>query len=337
MRRLRFLGVGLVVSWMGLGPAVGFSAERLTYSTPWVPLSRDAPLYVALDQGLYREANLDIVITRGYGGADVVTKVAAKAVEFGGGDIPSVIMARARTKAPVKVIGAYHDKSMYVIFSRKEKPIRAPKDLEGKIIGTAAGDSGRAIFPAFAAVNGIDPNKVRWQTLEAAITIPSLLSGAIDGTSLFYVSGPALWKSAKRERKETVTLFYSDHGVDTYSIGLVTTDEYTAKKQDLIRRFLRATYRGAAWTIENPQGATDTYRKYHPATDPEIARQMVDITIDHMLTKTAQEKGLGYVDEKKMTYTRDLITKYMNLPRTVPLAEIYTNEFLTRIFAKKGK
>jgi NitT/TauT family transport system substrate-binding protein len=200
-----------------------------------------------------------------------------------------------------------------------------------------AGDSGRAIFPAFAAVNKIDASKIKWQTMEPAVTIPSLLSGAIDGTSLFYVSGPALWNSAKKEGKETSTLFYSDHGVDTYSIGLVTTDEYVRTKKDLVRRFVQATYRGAAWMVENPQGATDTYRKYHPATDPEIARQMVDITIDHMLTKTAEEKGLGYIDEKKMTYTRDLITKYMELPKVVPLSDIYTNEFLTPIFAKRKK
>jgi hypothetical protein len=54
-----------------------------------------------------------------------------------------------------------------------------------------------------------------------------------------------------------------------------------------------------------------------------------------MLTPTAYEKGLGYIRHDKMTLTRDLLTKYMNLKTVVPVEDLYTNDFLPGIKPKK--
>lgn len=316
-------------------PLALWGADPVKFTLGWVPLGRDSAFYVSRDRGYYKEANLEVTIQRGYGGADVVNKVAAGAFDFGFGDIPSTVRARSKD-TPIKVLGAYHDKSMYVMFSLKKAGITKPKDLEGKSISAAAGDSGRALFPAFAAINQIDVNKVKWVTVAPDVQISTLLAGSVDASSLFYVSGPALWKTAKKEGKEIATLFYSDFGVDLYSSGIIATDGMIQQRRDLSRRFVEATYKGVAWMVENPAGAVETWLKFHKEGDPEIARQMVDITIDHLMTKPAMEKGIGYIDEKKMTYTRDLITKYFELTKTVPVQDLYTNEFLPRLFPKKA-
>ncbi|MFQ5911885.1 MAG: ABC transporter substrate-binding protein [Nitrospinota bacterium] len=336
MKRLAFAvkTAGFLLAFGLFNPLAAWGADNVKFSLGWVPISRDAAFYVAQDRGLYKAVNLNVTIQRGFGGADVVKKVAGEAVDFGFGDIPSSIIARSKD-TPVKVLAAYHDKSMYVIFSLKRTGIQKPKDLEGKTIGTAAGDSGRAIFPAFAAINHLDVKKIKWLTIAPDVTISSLLAGTIEATSLFYVSGPALWRTAKKQGKEVESILYADYGVDLYSSGVIATDITVRDRGDLSRRFIEASYKGAAWMVENPDGAVKSFLKFHKTADPKIARQMLDITIDHLMTKTAMDKGIGYIDQKKMTYTRDLITKFMHLTKTVPVKDLYTNEFLPRLFPKR--
>ena len=41
--------------------------------------------------------------------------------------------------------------------------------------------------------------------------------------------------------------------------------------------------------------------------------------------------------EKKMRLTRDLMTKYTPLKVVVPVKDLYTNEFIPKLFPKRGK
>jgi hypothetical protein len=42
------------------------------------------------------------------------------------------------------------------------------------------------------------------------------------------------------------------------------------------------------------------------------------------------------IDEAKMERTIEFVTRYLKLEKKVPTREIYTNEFLPRLFPKRG-
>jgi NitT/TauT family transport system substrate-binding protein len=108
-------------------------------------------------------------------------------------------------------------------------------------------------------------------------------------------------------------------------------------KPDLVRRFVQTSMRGYAWSFENPEQAIRLFLKANPEASAERVRTEVRITADLMLTPFAAKDGIGHYDEKKVQQTRDLTLKARNIdPGTMPLKDIYTNEFLPKLFPKRG-
>jgi len=53
--------------------------------------------------------------------------------------------------------------------------------------------------------------------------------------------------------------------------------------------------------------------------------------LDLMRTKTYADKGIGWIDEKKMCASVDLVNSYMGLPRKIDCGTVSTTEFLTKV------
>jgi NitT/TauT family transport system substrate-binding protein len=214
--------------------------------------------------------------------------------------------------------------------------IEKPKDLEGRTIGGSAKGATEVLFPAVARANGMDPNKVRWTLMSPPAKIPSLLAGKVDAIVTFHNSYPSIVEGARKLGKEVVALLYADWGVDIYTGGLIAREEDLQKNQDLVRRFLKATYEGTAWAIDDPEGAVQLFMKRNPTLNAEIVRAEWKITVDHLLTPLAQKYGLGYIDREKMVRTIDIVAKGMEV-KAVPAEDVYTGAFLPKVFPKASK
>ncbi|MBI3079118.1 MAG: ABC transporter substrate-binding protein, partial [Deltaproteobacteria bacterium] len=297
---------------------------------------KHAGFFAAADKGFYKEQNLDATIQRGFGSGDTVKRIAAGTEEVGFADTPSLIIARARGAA-VKVIAMIHDKSMYTIVTLKGSGVTTPKDLEGRSIGSPEGNAVKVVFPAFAGANRIDQAKVRWVTMTADAQTPSLFAGRVDAVGYFAAAIPSVRAAAKKQGKDIHVIYYSDYGVDVYSNGLIATDKLVREKPDLVRRFVHATMKGFAWAVENSGPAIELFVKANTAISPEVARADWEIAVDHLMTETAKKFGIGYMTREKMESTRDIITEYMKIGVKVPVEDIYTNDFLPKLFPKRGR
>ena len=129
------------------------------------------------------------------------------------------------------------------------------------------------------------------------------------------------------------TLLYNSH---IYSLSIIATDETIKKNRDQVKRFVGASVRGIAWAIENPGRAVEILRKHNPATNAGLMRKAWEMNIDSLLTPEAQKIGVSMMSEEKMRRTRDLMAKYSNLKMAVPVKDLYTNEFVPRLFPKRG-
>lgn len=329
---LRFL---LLLAAFGVFAAVpGASAQtKVTFGMDYIIYGKHAGFYAALDRGFYREAGLDTTIVRGYGSGDTVKKVHTRVADFGFADSGSVIVGRPKGTL-VRLIGMIHDKSMFAILSLKSTGIRTPKDLEGKAIGGPAGSSTWLIFPAFAKLNGVDVQKVKYLPMPDAAKTASILAGKIDGAPYYITELPTAKALATKQGKEISALLYADWGVDIYSNGLIAPDATIKGKPDLVRGFTVATMKGMAWAMENPDAAVDILLRHYPAIQKGLARAHWDIAAEYLLTPTAKKHGIGYMSREKMTETVRLISKYMGQKAAPPLDEVYTNEFLPKLFPK---
>lgn len=308
--------------------------DKATLNLNWHPNGEHVWVFTAQEKGFYKRANLELDIKRGFGSGDTLKKMRVKAAEFGIADLPAMIMARSKG-TPVKSVGVIFAKGFATIYALKSSGIKTPKDLEGKTYGDAAGAAVQGLLPIFLQANGI--KNMRWVPLSTGVKNTMLLTRQVDTIGAGITTADMLRDMAREKGDDLVVFYFSDYGVEVYGHGLVVHDDLITSNPGLIRRFVWATYEGTAWAIENPPDAVAAYVKLHPTQSRRAIESQWDKTIQAILDDVAKKSGIGYIDEKKMSYTIDTVTKLEKLPRRVASSEMYTNEFLPKLFPKVAR
>ena len=345
MRRLRVVAAGLAMMLavaLGGGATPAAAADSIKLSLNFLPYGVHVGFFAARDLGFYREAGMDVEILKGDGAADAVRRMGTGVVDFAFADMGSVIVGRSRGMK-VKALGVVGERDPSVMISLKNSGIRAPRDLEGKSIGALTASALRENWPSLAALNNVDPKKVTWVDMPGSAYVASLMSRKVHAIATYVFTLGGYETQAKKIGEEVSLLYYADFGVDTYGPGLLTSEQNIKEKPDLVRRFVQASMRGYAWAFENPDEAVRLFVKAHPETNPDRVRSEVKITAELMLTPFAAREGMDFYEEKKSEQTRDLTLKVRNInsgirdPASMPVKDIYTNEFLAKLFPKRGK
>ncbi len=331
---------GILIS-LALAAAVGAggvarAAEPVKLSLNFLPYGLHVGFFAAREQGWYREAGMEVEILKGEGSSDAVRRMGTGVVDFAFADLGSLVLGRSRG-LKVKALGVVGEKDPSVMISLKSTGIRTPKDLEGKSIGALTASALRDTWPPLAVQNNVDVKKVTWVDMPSAAYVASLMSKKVHAIATYVFTLPGYEVQAKKIGEEVSVLYYADFGVDTYGPGLLTLEQTIKDKPDLVRRFVHVSMRGYAWAFENPDEALRLFLKSNPEASPERVRAEARITADLMLTPFAAKEGIGHYDEQKVVRTRDLTLKPRNLdPTTMAPKDIYTNEFLPKLFPKRG-
>jgi NitT/TauT family transport system substrate-binding protein len=301
--------------------------DQVLFSLDWVISGRHAPYFVALDKGYYAEENISVNIIRGYNSTDSIKQVASGRSQFAFADIGTLILARGNDGVPVKAVAVVYANAPHLFFCNADAGIKIPKDLEGHTIGAPAGNSHRVLFPVFAQLNNIDPAKVSWATLDAALLGSTLLSKKVDCIPEYFT--PLLEKESAKVNFKYSILRFSEFGMNFYSNGIVASEETIQKNPDLVRRFVRATLKGLQYAFEHPDEAVDILQKYHREVDDKaIAVQEVDLVQTFAMSEESTLHGLGYMDASKVQNTLSLISETFGLETQVDLDELYTDVFV---------
>ena len=337
MRRILFSGINVLALVGLLAAPMTARGETVNMAMDWILNGKHSPFFMGIDKGFYKKAGIDVKINRGFGSSNTVKDVASGATAYGFADSGSVIIGKGRG-AKVKILGIIHDKLPHVLYSLAKTGIKTPADLKGKTIGAPVGDAVRTIFPAFARTNGLKPDSdYSWITISPAAKPPSLLSGKVDVITNYATDGPPLFTKAAKLGKKINVIAFPDWGVDIYSNGFVTQENRIRSNPGQVRRVVDAVFRSWAWAVENPTETIDLYINYVPAISKDLARQQLAIAIDLLMTKNAKKHGIGFVVKSKMDKTIDIIAKYMSdkLKSRPSGKDVYTNEFLPKLFPKR--
>lgn len=312
------------------------AADKVKFALDWIPYGKHAMFYASIDKGFWKEAGFDVQMTRGFGSGDTVKRIASGTDDFGFASVGNMIAAKSRG-AELKMVGMIHDKTLETVATLVGNKITKPSDLEGKKIGSPEANASRVIFPAFANINKFDNKKVTWVNMTVPATTPSLLAGRVDAILIFYTEKPTVDAASKKVGKKPLYMLYADHGMATYGNGLLVHEKTLKDKPDLVKRFLAATYKGIAWSVENPQEAVDIFIKHNPAISPDLARKHFDIAVDSLLSDHAMKAGIGHMTKDRMVFTNNLITTHMKLPKKTAVEDVYTNDFLPKFLPKRAK
>ncbi len=310
--------------------SAAITQEKIIFSLQWIANGNNFGVFAAKEQGLYRAANLEVDVQRGYGSGETAKRVSTGTADIGIADAASVIVGRSNG-LKVRQVASLYERSPDAIFFIKGNGITKPKDLEGHTIGATAGEATVNFLPIFAANAGFDNKKMEIVNMSPSAKYASLVAKTVDSIVGFVNEEPAIRSAANKTGLEVGRFVFSDFGINYYSLGIIASDESIAKRPDMVRHMALATMEGYAWAIRNPQGAADAFVKNYPETSREIALQQWDVALPLILTERARKNGLGWIDRDKMADTIKLIAQFQKVDRAITPEDIYARELLPKV------
>jgi NitT/TauT family transport system substrate-binding protein len=288
---------------------------------------QQSPFVLAVEGGHFSRAGVSVTVDRGYGSADVVTKVASGAYDFGFADIGSLITFTARQGAG-KVISVFqvYDVAPIVIIARKKSGITKPADLAGKKIASPPGTGSRLMFPLFAAANKIDPASINWVDVNPQLRETLLAQGSVDAITALITDLAGLAHIGIPEQDLTVMRF-GDFGLDLYGHCILTSPEFAAKNPETVKRVVKGAAEAWKAAIANPASSVAALKKREPLTDEALDRARLEAMIKNaVVTDRVKKDGLGDVVDARMKETITVIAKTFNLAAP-ELFAVYRSDF----------
>jgi NitT/TauT family transport system substrate-binding protein len=324
MKRFFGLLVGITCSLSLF--SVARAQEKLTFNMSWLPQGSVVGTAVAIDKGWFKEAALDVSMMRGYGGNRTANELDQGQFDVGYVDPLSMMLNRSNG-GKIRMIGAINTE--YICYQSKQREVKSLDDLRGLRMGGGSASPVQNIVPAWLELNGKPRDFIRMLRLDPAVVDASLIEGKIDLAECWRASNRAVLK--KQAVTAGVTLAwieYSAYGLDSYGSGFAAREETIAKKPEVLRNFLRMSYRGYDFARANPDQAADIMVKQFPTVDRGIVLEQIQDINQLIVDKGASDKGLGYMGEDRMKKSFAFISNAFDLKDKVALSDIYTNTLL---------
>ena len=302
-------------------------AEKQLFLLDWILYGKHAPFFAALDFGFYKKNGLDIFYERGFGSGDTSKRIASKVAPFGFADTGTVVAARV-AGAKVVEVGMIHAKAPYALYTLKAKAISSAKDMKGYNLGSPKANAARIMFPPFARKGGLDPGAVKWTTMKYGATLPSLLSGRVDGIVDYTTGGVTIMAKGKDVGKDVAEFRYTNVGFDVYSNGLIVHEDTIRENTDMVRRWVKANMEAWGYCLLYTQKCVQNFYQYAPGMSKKLVEGHYVEALNLLIDDGVKRNGLGWMTEEKMNVTIDLVTKYTPLKKRISAKDLYTNKFL---------
>jgi NitT/TauT family transport system substrate-binding protein len=298
--------------------------DKLPIRMNWTFEAADHPWFFAgMVEGIYAKHGIELQPQEGTGSASTLQLVASGSDPVGLVDA-GTMMGGVGKGLPVKSACVLAQRNPMSVIFPSDAGISSVKDLAGKTVAVTPGDSLSQIFPAVLAKNGMSEGDVKMVGLsDPAAKQNSVLTGASDAFLGYYtLQLPAVEQSSGKDMDH---LSFSELGVDTLSMAIVTNTAWAGQNEELLGRFIKATQESVDFVVANPEKAVDDFVKGVPKFDKELAKKQIEATIPLLHTKATEGKPACLTEEADWKETQDILADNTGLP-VKPLDQYYTNE-----------
>ena len=301
-------------------------SSRTTLLLNWYANPYHTPIFVAHALGFYQEEGIKLAILEPNDPSDVTEIVGLGHVDFGVKAMIHTVAARAKGY-PVTSIGTLLDEPPTGLIALKSSGITSFQDIVGKRVGYI-GEFGKKIIDDLAQLAGIDPTS--YQTVRIGMNVTDAICRDVVDTGIGFLNFQKV--ELEHLRGETVFLRLDQLaglGCCCFCSIQFIVPERVLKQPHLVKGFLNATQRGAAFTTERPDEAyellcrakpnlrTPMYQTIFNRSLPFFSRTLLNV--DRDWNKVGRyAKHLGVIDDSfaiNSCYTNELlpITPYSEL------------------------
>jgi len=315
------------------GRANSQGLRKVTFMQAWLPDGSNMFVYAAKNKGFYRKRGVDLDISRGYGSVAASQAIGSGKFDFGMAAVAAGVQQIAKGLDIVHLGTVNYDSTMGIAVLA-DSPIRTPKDLEGRKLGSTVTSGEYPFLPLFAKNAGLDLSKVHRVQLDAQVRNRALLTKEVDAISSF--AGSSIPPLAA-QGVDTRFIPYSKHGLRLYGLAVITQSKRLAEDPAVCQAVVEGTFEGLAYALKNPEEALEAYK----AELKEVAMTQAGLETVRIgwgmyaLTSLAPEakRGLGWQDPQTIKRHVDVVMDYVadKTDQRPDPEKLYSNRFVTDV------
>jgi NitT/TauT family transport system substrate-binding protein len=327
MRRLReftffVLVTCLVLAGCATAPprSTPGAMTRVRLPLGYIPNIQFAPLYVAVENGHFSEAGIEVEFDYSFE-TDAVSLVGANTLQFAVVSGEQVLLARAQG-LPVVYVCAWYQEYPVGVVSKVEKGIRTPADLKGRKIGLPGLYGANYIgLDALLFSAGLSDQDVTLDSI-GYNQVAALAADQDEAVSIYVANEPVQLKAEGYELNEIRVADY----VQLASNGIITNEATIQSDPELVRRIVGAFLKGLTDTMADPEAAYDISTRY--VDELSQADRAIQMEVLRRSIELWQTDFPGRSDPQAWTNMRDTLLKMGLLKTSTELDRAFTNDFI---------
>ncbi len=304
--------------------------KPVKFTLPWVSEGSNLFTYVAKGMGFWEKHGLDVSIARGSGSVAAAQAVGEAQFDFGMAAPPAAILQAVKGLSLMALAACAYDATMG-IGVLNDSPIKTPKDLEGKQVGSTVTSGEFPFLPAFADKAGFDYSKLTIVSVDNKVRDRLLPEKKVDAISGFASSAMPSYVATGVAAH---FMLYSEYGIPNYGNTILTQPQLAQSSPELCAAFVDGMMEGLKATLLDPAEAIKVFFKQVPelalaAQAKEQIRVGTGIMTFVSTRETINTKGMGYIDPKDYAAMTDLVMKYVAKPedKRPEIDSMMTNKF----------
>lgn len=238
--------------------------QELIIALDWVPNTNHTGLYVALDQGYFKEAGFDAKIVQPSEDS-TSTLVANKRADFGVYFQPNMVK-RLNKGEPITAVAAITQHSSAGLLSLAELGAVTPQDLQGKRYSTWEDPVDDAVVEQ---VVGAPLNKIPGESTDATT---ALRMNQFDYIMAYY-SWDGIHAGIKGVDTNFLYLKDADPVFDYYAPLLIANNDALKNNPEKYKKALAAIKQGYLYAAHHPDESAEILVKHAPEINVELAKK----------------------------------------------------------------
>lgn len=303
--------------------------KEITVSLDWTPNTNHTGMYVALANGYYADAGLDVKIVQPPEG-DAIAACSSGQVQFAVG-YQDLLAAGFVSDSPMEVtaVAALLQHNSSCIISKKGSGMDRPKGLEGNEFLTWESPIELAMMENVVTKDGGDWSKVK--LIPNTVTDEAQDVNANPSHAIWVYYGWGV-KNAEINNIDVDTFFFKDINpvFDYYSPVLVANNELIKNDPDTVKAFLEATKKGYEYAIKNPNKAADILIAGDDTGSLVGSEKLVIESQKYMSNEyIADAKQWGYIDPARWNAFYKWLNDEKLVEKELQLNQYFTNDYLS--------